>query len=143
MSGGLRLRPYGRGRRAARGGHGAAVLGGARPMAPSIYAALDHGTNNCRLLIARPQGAGFRVTDACSRIVRHGEGIAATACISEVAIGRAIAALASCRSKTDPRNANRLRLDAPEACRQAANGDLFRSRVASEAGIQLEVIKRE
>lgn len=143
MSGGLRLRPYGRGRRAARGGQGAAALGAAGAMAPSIYAALDLGTNNCRLLIARPQGAGFRVIDSFSRIVRLGEGIATTGCISEAAIDRTIAALAICRSKIDLRNANRLRLVATEACRQATNGDVFRNRVASEAGIQLEVINRE
>ncbi len=59
-----------------------------------VYAALDLGTNNCRLLIACPTGDGFRVVDSFSRIIRLGEGISATGCISEAAIERAIAALA-------------------------------------------------
>ncbi len=123
-----------------------AAPGGARPTAVpavSTYAALDLGTNNCRLLIARPHGAGFRVIDSFSRIVRLGEGISATGRISEAAIDRTIAALAICRSKIDLRNANRLRLVATEACRQAANGEVFCARVVREAGIRLEVINRE
>jgi exopolyphosphatase/guanosine-5'-triphosphate,3'-diphosphate pyrophosphatase len=131
MSEGLRLRR----------GPSRAASGGAR--AVSTYAALDLGTNNCRLLIARPQGASFRVIDSFSRIVRLGEGISATGRISEAAIERTIAALAVCRGKIDQRNANRLRLVATEACRQAANGEVFCARVASEAGIHLEVINRE
>ncbi|RIK97716.1 MAG: exopolyphosphatase [Proteobacteria bacterium] len=126
-----------------------AAPGGGRPIAVpdkpavSTYAALDLGTNNCRLLIARPHGAGFRVIDSFSRIVRLGEGISATGRISEAAIDRTIAALAICRSKIDLRNANRLRLVATEACRQAANGEVFCARVVREAGIRLEVINRE
>lgn len=113
------------------------------PAAVRTYAALDLGTNNCRLLIARPHGGGFRVIDSFSRIVRLGEGISATGRISEAAIDRTIAALAICRGKIDLRNANRLRLVATEACRQAANGEMFCARVASEAGLRLEVINRE
>ncbi|MGZ6037234.1 MAG: Ppx/GppA family phosphatase, partial [Phenylobacterium sp.] len=42
---------------------------------PACYGALDLGTNNCRLLIATPQGpGGFRVIEAYSRIVHLGEG---------------------------------------------------------------------
>src|SRR5690349_22321732 len=48
-----------------------------------VYAALDLGTNNCRLLIACPAGDGFRVVDSFSRIIRLGEGISATGSISE------------------------------------------------------------
>src|SRR2546430_584979 len=39
------------------------------------YAALDLGTNNCRLLVARPAGDRFRGGGAFSRIIRLGEGI--------------------------------------------------------------------
>lgn len=112
-------------------------------MSSSVYAALDLGTNNCRLLIARPVGDGFRVIDSFSRIVRLGEGISTTGRISEAAIDRTIAALSVCRSKIESRNANRLRLVATEACRSASNGKMFRDRVASEAGIDLEVINRQ
>jgi exopolyphosphatase/guanosine-5'-triphosphate,3'-diphosphate pyrophosphatase len=111
--------------------------------AASVYAALDLGTNNCRLLIACPTGDGFRVVDSFSRIIRLGEGISATGCISEAAIERAIAALSICRDKIQSKKARRLRLIATEACRAASNADGFRDRVAAETGIRLEVIDRE
>src|SRR5882672_4451673 len=108
-----------------------------------VYAALDLGTNNCRLLIASPTGDGFRVVDSFSRIIRLGEGISATGCISEAAIERAVAALSICRDKIQSKKATRLRLIATEACRAASNADNFQDRVAAATGIQLEVIDRE
>ena len=108
-----------------------------------VYAALDLGTNNCRLLIACPCADGFRVVDSFSRIIRLGEGVSATGCISEAAIVRAIAALTICRDKIESKKARRLRLIATEACRAASNAQGFRDRVAAETGIQLEVIDRE
>src|SRR5712672_3510499 len=118
---------------------------GLQRLAPGagVYAALDLGTNNCRLLIACPTGDGFRVVDSFSRIIRLGEGISATGCISDAAIERAIAALSICRDKIHFRKAKRLRLIATEACRAASNADGFRDRVAAETGIRLEVIDRE
>ena len=109
----------------------------------SVYAALDLGTNNCRLLIACPTGDGFRVVDSFSRIIRLGEGISATGSISEAAIERAITALSICRDKIHSKKARRLRLIATEACRAASNAEGFRDRVAAETGIRLEVIDRE
>jgi exopolyphosphatase/guanosine-5'-triphosphate,3'-diphosphate pyrophosphatase len=108
-----------------------------------VYAALDLGTNNCRLLIACPGGGSFRVIDSFSRIVRLGEGISSTGRISEAAIERAIAALIVCRDKMHAKKAGRLRLIATEACRAASNSEHFRSRVAVATGIELEVIDRE
>jgi exopolyphosphatase / guanosine-5'-triphosphate,3'-diphosphate pyrophosphatase len=108
-----------------------------------VYAALDLGTNNCRLLIACPTADGFRVVDSFSRIIRLGEGVSATGCISEAAIERAIAALSICRDKIQSKKAKRLRLIATEACRAASNAEGFRDRVAAETGIRLEVINRE
>jgi exopolyphosphatase/guanosine-5'-triphosphate,3'-diphosphate pyrophosphatase len=111
--------------------------------ANGVYAALDLGTNNCRLLIASPAGDSFRVVDSFSRIIRLGEGVSATGSISEAAIDRAIVALSICSDKIRYRKAKRLRLIATEACRAAANADSFRDRVAAETGIRLEVIDRE
>src|SRR3954451_6667327 len=111
--------------------------------ATGVYAALDLGTNNCRLLIACPSGDGFRVVDSFSRIIRLGEGISTTGCISDAAIERAIAALSICRDKIRSRKARRLRLIATEACRAASNGEEFRNRVEADTGIRLEVIDRE
>ena len=108
-----------------------------------VYAALDLGTNNCRLLIACPTGDSFRVVNSFSRIIRLGEGISATGCISDAAIDRAISALSICRDKIHFRKAKRLRLIATEACRAASNADGFMDRVVAETGIRLEVIDRE
>ncbi len=107
------------------------------------YAALDLGTNNCRLLIARPTGAGFRVIDAFSRIVRLGEGLALTNRLSENAINRSIEALKICRDKIERIGAERVRLVATEACRTAQNGSFFLERVRAEVGFDLEIITRE
>jgi exopolyphosphatase/guanosine-5'-triphosphate,3'-diphosphate pyrophosphatase len=127
-------------------GSAAAAAGGGTALpgqSSGVYAALDLGTNNCRLLIACPTGDGFRVIDSFSRIIRLGEGISATGRISDAAIGRAIAALSICRDKMRTKNATRLRLIATEACRAADNADSFREQVATETGIRLEVIDRE
>ncbi len=124
-------------------GSGAPEAAHAPAAGTGVYAALDLGTNNCRLLIACPTGDGFRVVDLFSRIIRLGEGISTTGCISDAAIERAIAALSICRDKIQSRKAKRLRLIATEACRAAWNADGFRDRVAAETGIRLEVIDRE
>jgi exopolyphosphatase / guanosine-5'-triphosphate,3'-diphosphate pyrophosphatase len=104
------------------------------------YGALDLGTNNCRLLIARPTAHGFRVIDAFSRIIRLGEGVASSRRISEAAIKRAVEALQVCGDKMRTRGVHRARLIATEACRAAENGDEFRARVAEQAGLELEIV---
>ena len=109
----------------------------------SVYAALDLGTNNCRLLVARPTGDSFRVIDAFSRIIRLGEGISASGRISDAAIERAVDALGICRDKMKNRGVTRARLIATEACRAAENGNEFRARIAEEVGLELEIIDRE
>jgi exopolyphosphatase / guanosine-5'-triphosphate,3'-diphosphate pyrophosphatase len=107
------------------------------------YGALDLGTNNCRLLVARPAGDGFRVIDAFSRIIRLGEGVSASGRLSDAAIERALEALTICSNKMKNRGVTRTRLIATEACRAAENGDEFLARVAEQLGIGLEVIDRE
>jgi exopolyphosphatase/guanosine-5'-triphosphate,3'-diphosphate pyrophosphatase len=125
------------------GGAAAPAVNHAQATRTAVYAALDLGTNNCRLLIACPTGDSFRVIDSFSRIIRLGEGVSATGCISEAAIDRAISALSICRDKIEAKRAGRLRMIATEACRAASNADGFRDRVAAETGIRLEVIDRE
>ena len=127
------------GRRYARAHEGAAP--GEREA--STYAALDLGTNNCRLLVARPTADSFRVVDAFSRIIRLGEGVSTSGRISEAAIDRALDALAVCRDKLRHRSVGRARLIATEACRSAENGGAFVSRVRETVGLDLEVIDCE
>jgi exopolyphosphatase/guanosine-5'-triphosphate,3'-diphosphate pyrophosphatase len=121
----------------------AAQQGRARWPEARHYAALDLGTNNCRLLIARPQGAGFTVVDAFSRIVRLGEGLASTGRLSDAAIERTIAALKICADKLKRRHVALSRSVATEACRQAENGAEFIQRVYRETGIVLDIITAE
>lgn len=111
---------------------------------PPLYAALDLGTNNCRLLIASPTKPGhFRVVDAFSRIVRLGEGLGHSGRLNESAMKRAIEALKVCRLKLDQRRIKKHRLIATEACRSAENGESFITRVYKETGLNLEIIDRE
>ncbi len=103
-------------------------------------AALDLGTNNCRLLIARPEGDAFVIVDAFSRIVRLGEGLTATGELSHAAIERTISALSVCADKLRKRRVVLARSVATEACRQARNGKEFVARVQRETGIMLDII---
>ncbi|MGB7205389.1 MAG: Ppx/GppA phosphatase family protein [Anderseniella sp.] len=109
----------------------------------TIYGALDLGTNNCRLLLARPARTGFEVVDAFSRIVRLGEGVSATGQLSEGAIDRTIKALRVCSNKLKWWEVTRFRLIATEACRMAVNGEKFIELAKSEIGLDLEIIDRE
>jgi exopolyphosphatase/guanosine-5'-triphosphate,3'-diphosphate pyrophosphatase len=112
--------------------------------ASPLYAALDLGTNNCRLLIAQPTRPGqFRVVDAFSRIVRLGEGLGASGRLSQDAMDRSIEALKVCAAKLKTRDIRKTRLIATEATRAAENGEAFLERVLAETGLELEIITRE
>ncbi|MBY6243319.1 Ppx/GppA phosphatase family protein [Methylosinus sp. Sm6] len=114
-----------------------------------VYAALDLGTNNCRLLIARREHRArrksdmLRVVDAFSRIVRLGEGMGRARRISEEAIERTLSALEVCSDKMNARGVTRARLVATQACRAAENGEDFVRRVHERTGLELEIIDRE
>ena len=107
------------------------------------YAAIDLGTNNCRLLIARPASANFVVIDAFSRVVRLGEGLAQTGRLSDAAMDRAVGALKVCADKLRRRNVHLARSVATEACRRASNGEEFIERVRRETGIALDIISAQ
>jgi exopolyphosphatase/guanosine-5'-triphosphate,3'-diphosphate pyrophosphatase len=119
------------------------MAAGVRPasyMRP-VFAALDLGTNNCRLLVARPQmGGGFRVIDAFSRIVRLGEGVSRSRRLSDAAMERSVAALRICAAKLERRGVTAVRAVATEACRRAENCDEFIDLVERETGIALDII---
>ena len=118
--------------------------GHARGASRPAYAALDLGTNNCRLLVAVPmEGERFRVIDAFSRIVRLGEGMAASGRLSDAAMDRALEALVVCAGKMASHDLAGYRLIATEACRRAENGEAFLERVHAETGLRLEVVDRE
>lgn len=108
-----------------------------------LYAALDLGTNNCRLLIARPHESSFRVLDGFTRIVRLGEGLSTTGRLSDAAMERTMEALRLCRNKLREHEPTRMRLIATEACRAASNGEAFIARVERELGLKLEIVDRQ
>ena len=122
---------------------GARALNRHAPGHRQAYAAIDLGTNNCRLLIARPAHENFVVVDAFSRVVRLGEGLAQTGRLSEAAMDRAVGALKVCADKLRRRNVHLARSVATEACRRAENGSAFIERVRAETGIHLNVISAQ
>jgi len=120
------------------GANGAAPDG--RRRRAERYAALDLGTNNCRLLIAAPTGRDFRIVDAFSRIVRLGEGVLGSGALQPAAMQRAIDALKICAEKIERRGVTRSRCIATQACRAATNGEEFLARVKEETGLEFEII---
>jgi exopolyphosphatase/guanosine-5'-triphosphate,3'-diphosphate pyrophosphatase len=106
-------------------------------------AALDLGTNNCRLLVARPEGEGFVVIDAFSRAVRLGEGVEQSNQLGAAAQNRALKALRICASKIRQHGVPDARIIATEACRRADNGTGFVRRVSREIGLQISIISAE
>jgi len=127
-----------------RADHDLAAIGTVRPgHQGEAYAALDLGTNNCRLLIARPSGRDFTVIDAFSRVVKLGEGLATSGRLSDKAMDRTLSALSICADKLQRRNVRLARSVATEACRRASNGADFIERVRQETGIALDIISAE
>jgi exopolyphosphatase / guanosine-5'-triphosphate,3'-diphosphate pyrophosphatase len=118
----------------------AAHSGEPRRFAGPAFAALDLGTNNCRMLIAAPSGDGFRVLDSFSRIVRLGEGLHRTGQLDPAAMERTLSALQACAARLERRPVRKLRAIATEACRRAVNGSAFLARVKHETGLDIGVI---
>ena len=108
-----------------------------------LYAALDLGTNSCRMLIARPEGAQFVVVDSFSRPVELGSGLEHTGRLGYAQMARTVQALRICRRKLDENRVRRMRLVATEACRRASNATEFVRKVQRETGLKLEIIPPE
>jgi exopolyphosphatase/guanosine-5'-triphosphate,3'-diphosphate pyrophosphatase len=109
----------------------------------AVYGAIDLGTNNCRMLLARRIQSGFQVVDAYSRIVRLGEGLTVTGKLSDSAMERAIEALGVCASRLQKRGVTHMRAVATEACRAASNGGQFLERAREATGLDIELISAE
>src|SRR4051812_28888060 len=110
-----------------------------RPLGPA-FAALDLGTNNCRMLVGTPSGNGFRVLDSYSRIVRLGEGLHRSGALCPNAMDRTVAALQDCAERLVRSRPRMVRAIATEACRRARNGREFLNRVKRETGLDVGVI---
>ncbi len=108
-----------------------------------LYAALDLGTNSCRMLVARPKGSQFQVVDSFSKTVQLGAGLEASGRLSRASMARTIQALRICQKKLEKHNVKRMRLVATEACRRAKNARDFIRQVRRETGLQLEIIAPE
>ncbi|QIE41921.1 Ppx/GppA family phosphatase [Rhodobacteraceae bacterium SC52] len=122
-----------------------ATVDRARRIAPRIepYAALDLGTNSCRMLIARPDGHQVRIIDSFSKAVQLGAGLESSGNLSRMSIRRTVQALRVCQRKLEQHNVSKMRLVATEACRRARNGNAFISQVLRETGLRLDVITPE
>ena len=122
------------------------VVEDASPVLPSptdLYAALDLGTNSCRMLIAQSKGSQFHVVDSFSRTVQLGAGLERSGRLSKTSMQRTIQALRVCKQKLKKHKVRRMRLVATEACRRAKNANDFISAVKKETGLRLEIIKPE
>ncbi|MBU0780080.1 Ppx/GppA phosphatase family protein [Loktanella salsilacus] len=113
------------------------------PDPATLYAALDLGTNSCRMLIAQPKGSQFHVVDSFSKSVQLGQGLESTGKLSRASMNRTIAAMRICKQKLERHNVTHMRLVATEACRRARNGANFVAQVRRETGLKLEIIKPE
>ncbi|MDC0737172.1 Ppx/GppA phosphatase family protein [Cognatishimia sp. SS12] len=109
----------------------------------ALYAALDLGTNSCRMLIAQPKGSQFHVVDSFSKSVQLGSGLEKTGRLSRGSMRRTIQALRICQQKLKRHRVTRMRLVATEACRRARNAKEFINQVRRETGLQLEIIPAE
>ena len=123
--------------------HANALLDAGGPNRDAVYGALDLGTNNCRLLLARPSRRGFRVVDTFSRIIRLGEGVGTTGQLSPAAVARTYEALKVCAAKLERAKVRRSRLVATEACRIAKNGAEFLAEVHDKLGLNIEILTPE
>jgi len=110
------------------------------PGQADLYAALDLGTNSCRMLIARPAGSQFHVVDSFSKTVQLGTGLGATGRLSRGSMARTLQALRICQQKIKRHKVVRMRLVTTEACRRARNGGDFIKRVRRETGLHLDII---
>ena len=113
------------------------------PDPAQLYAALDLGTNSCRMLIAQPKGSQFHVVDSFTKSVQLGQGLESTGKLSRTSMNRTISAMRVCKQKLDRHGVKHMRLVATEACRRAKNGANFVAQVSRETGLQLEIIKPE
>ncbi|MBQ1202477.1 MAG: Ppx/GppA family phosphatase, partial [Loktanella sp.] len=114
-----------------------------KPDPATLYAALDLGTNSCRMLIAQPKGSQFHVVDSFSKSVQLGQGLESTGRLSRASMNRTISAMRICREKLQRHGVQRMRLVATEACRRALNGKHFIAQVRRETGLNLEIIRPE
>ena len=113
------------------------------PGTAPLYAALDLGTNSCRMLIAQPLGSQFSILDSFSKSVQLGVGLEASGRLSRSSMGRTIQALRICEKKIEKHGVTRMRLVATEACRRARNAKEFIRQVRRETGLALEIIAPE
>ncbi|MCC5959300.1 MAG: Ppx/GppA family phosphatase [Rhodobacteraceae bacterium] len=114
-----------------------------KPRPPQLYAALDLGTNSCRMLIARPHGGHFEVVDSFSKAVELGTGLKSSGLLSYHPMQRTLQALRICRAKLERHKVTRMRLVATEACRRARNSRDFIRRAHAETGLRLDIITAE
>ena len=105
------------------------------------YAAIDLGTNSCRLVIATPTPSSFRIVETFSKITRLGEGIINNNELSHTAIRRTINALRVCAGVLEEYEPIvKARYVATAACRRAKNCRYFMDLVKRETGLNIEII---
>ncbi len=111
---------------------------------PGRVAAVDQGTNSIRLLVAEPNGeGGFDELARDMVITRLGQGVDETGMLSPDAVERTLEVLARYARRARALHAERIRVAATAALRDAANAAEFERGVRELAGSELEVVSGE
>ncbi len=105
-------------------------------------AAVDVGTNSVRLLVAEP-GEPLTKVERLMRITRLGAGVDATGRLDDVALARTLAVIESYARRWHELGAERVRIAATSAVRDAADRDRFFDGVREIAGVEAEVLSGE
>lgn len=106
------------------------------------FAAIDLGTNSCRLLVGRYDGV-LKIVDSYSKVVRLGENLGQTNLLCEEAIERSLKTLKICVEKVKNNDVTHIRAVATEACRRAMNTSILLDRAKNDLDLTIEVISNE
>lgn len=110
------------------------------PQTAEYLAAIDLGTRNCRLIIAKHHGGQIEIVDLFSRFVCLGEGVAQSRRLGRKAMERTITVLKQCAKRLSHYPNVVFSGVTTDAVRRAENAQSFLRRVARETGLKLEMI---
>ncbi len=106
-------------------------------------ATVDLGTNTVRLLVVEADGAGWRTLHQTQRVTRLGEGQGPAGRLEAEPMRRTAATVAEFSRAARELGANRVRIVATSAVREAANRTEFVTRLERESGERVEVVSGE
>jgi exopolyphosphatase/guanosine-5'-triphosphate,3'-diphosphate pyrophosphatase len=106
-------------------------------------AAVDIGTNSCRLLVADVDGARLTSVDRRTKVTRLGQGVNETRRLDPEAMSRTIDVIHEYKDAIVEHGASRVRVAATSASRDATNRDDFFDPVEQLLGVRPELLSGE